>query len=150
MDYRNKRHEFEKRRAELQLQLFDISAKKRLLDQQSAAAEQELRALDQILTAMEMAVGRIDAPTPSPPGLTEYVRSLMANTEVPLTAIQIRDSCVAVGIRGTSRRNFLISVHTVLKRLGLKVKERWEDGRQITYFLPRPSLLSAPKRQRKH
>ena len=116
---------------------------------QSAAAEQELRGLNQIHEGIEIAIGRLDAPRQAPPGLTEFVRSLMANTEVPLTAKQILDSREAVGITGTSRRKLVISLHTVLKRIGLSVKKSYVDGRQVAYYLPRRSLLSIPKRRQR-
>jgi hypothetical protein len=67
----------------------------------------------------------------------------LSETDVPLTAMQIRDSCETVGIRASSRRNLLIAVYTTLKRMYLDVRTVKQNGR-IAYF-PRQRLRIALK-----
>jgi hypothetical protein len=148
MDYFQKsQHEIEQHKLRLRQRLQQVSLEVSRLEQESNDVKRQLRALDQMYAGTEMGIGRLDSAMKTSPGLTEYVRSLMANSEVPLTAKQIHDSCVSAGITGKSRRNQLIAVHTVLKRLNLTVRTAYLDGRPTKQYLPRPSLMSNPKTQ---
>lgn len=145
MNYQKAQHEIEQRRLELRNKQLEIALKQSQLEQEMSAVEKELRGLDQMQAGTEIALGRLDAPTPL--GLTDYIRSLLVNTQTPLTARQIRDSCEAVGIKAATRRNLLIAVHTVLKRMSLHLKTTHLDGH--TAYLSRPTLMSVPKRPRR-
>ena len=50
-------------------------------------------------------------------GTTEEIKTVLRLTPVHLTAVQIRDSILARGIRPRNPKNLLISVHTILKRI---------------------------------
>lgn len=54
-----------------------------------------------------------------PQGLTEEIRTILGLTTVHLTPTQIRDSLIERGFKGSgsSPKNLLINVHTVLSRL---------------------------------
>lgn len=145
MDYQKAQHEIEQRRLELRNKQLEIALKQSQLEQARSAVEKELRGLDQMQAGTEIALGRLDAPTP--PGLTDYIRSLLVDTQTPLTARQIRDSCEAAGIKAASRRNLLIAVHTVLKRMDLHLRTTRLDGKAA--YLSRPTLISVPQRRRR-
>jgi hypothetical protein len=60
--------------------------------------------------------------TPPPPGyvpkgITEEIRTVLRLTPVHLTATQIRDAILERGVRSKNRRNLLINVHTILRRI---------------------------------
>lgn len=147
MDIKKTQFEIGQRRLELKHQIEEISLQQSQLEQLKTTAKRELRGLDQMYAGTEIAIGSPDGHTPSAPGLTEYIRDVLANTQVALTARQVRDLCEAAEIKAASRKNLLISVHTILKRLDLYLKKVRLDG-QLAY-LPRPTLKSIPRRQMK-
>jgi len=52
-----------------------------------------------------------------PLGLTDACRLVLRNAAVPLTAVELRDRLVSVGIHLDKYSNPLASIHTVLRRL---------------------------------
>jgi hypothetical protein len=143
MDYQRTREEIEFRRKELlqrRAQLRDLSFLEMTEEHQ---IEAELEGLDQMLAGTYTAFRR-SVPERSVPRLTEYILKLLKETEVPLTARQIRDRCVEVGIKAASRRSLLMSVYTVLKRHHSEIRPTKRNG-TLTYF-PRPSLRKDPSR----
>lgn len=145
MDYRKAQHEIETRRFELRNRVSEIALQQSQLQREMSAVEKEICGLDQMHAGSEMALGRLDAPTP--PGLTDYIRSLLTDTPTPLTAMQIRDACEAVGIKAASRRNLLIAVHTALRRMDSHLRTTRLDGRLA--YLARPTLMSVSQRRRR-
>ena len=50
-------------------------------------------------------------------GLTDACRMVLRNADHPLTALEIRDRLIAVGLEMDRYSNALASIHTVLKRM---------------------------------
>ncbi len=61
--------------------------------------------------------------------MTEHIKRVLQQTTIPLLPTQIRDSLKAVGISGSSDKNLLISVHTVLSRLKADLVASEQDGK---------------------
>ena len=113
------------------------------INQDLADLDSQLRVLDEML-----AVSRREATPPPVPGLTAHIRNVLAETQSPLTARQIRESCEAVGIRASSKKNLSIAVYTILKRMRPDVRTvKGNDGR-LAYF-PRPHLTAALDQRRR-
>ncbi len=77
-----------------------------------ARLETEAAALRQTITALAPLVGEA-----SPKGLTDAIRKILASSEEPLTASQIRDRLTAMGFDMKAYSNPLATIHTVLRRL---------------------------------
>ncbi len=140
MDIKESHSELQQRRLELKQKLEQISLKQSQLDEIRKTTERELRGIELMIAGAETALGSADAHPQLPPRLTEHIRKVLAHSQVPLTPLQIRDSCEGVGIKAGSRKNLLIAVHTTLKRLGLRLKKVRVDG-QVAYR-PRTPYIS--------
>lgn len=139
VDYQKVREEAESRRQELvrrQAELRDQST------QELMRIAAELKGLEHMLAAIDIASGRRSPPAPPVPGLTDHIRKLLRETQVPLTASQIRDACAAAGVRASSSRSLLMSVYTVLKRHRADIRTVKRDG-ALAYF-PRPGFRNFP------
>lgn len=97
----------------------------RQLESQKAAIEKQMRGWAEIIEALQFLVQQQDLskPIPEPPadleplGLTDAIRSVLREHRIPMTATDVRDDLEARGITGSSSKNLLINVHTVLGRL---------------------------------
>lgn len=145
MDYQKTQEEIERKRKQLLRRMVELGEQQTHLDQELGRIAQELVGLEQMRTGTEVAVGHREPPPPRVPGLKEHVRKVLSETQYPLTATEIRDSCESVGIRASSPRNLLMSVYTTLKRMHLEVRTV-RSGRRQAYF-PRPALRVAPNRE---
>lgn len=118
----------------------------RHLQEELASIERVLIDLVKLRGEVEIVACDSEPPDPPIPSLTEHVRRLVAVTTIPLLATQIRDSCEAVGIQASSRKNLLIQVHTALQRMRLDVRRVKIDGKGA--YLPRIPFRStvAPPR----
>jgi hypothetical protein len=96
------------------------------LDQESKDIMREVAGIDQILKGLDVMESNTVL---EPPGMTEHIRRVLQQTTIPLFPTQIRDSLKAVGIQGSSDKNLLISVHTVLSRLKADLVESEQDGK---------------------
>ncbi len=56
-------------------------------------------------------------------GLQDAVLTVLRRSPVPLNPVEIREVLMASGMVGSSPKNLLISVHTVITRLGDRVEE---------------------------
>jgi hypothetical protein len=57
------------------------------------------------------------AQSEEPAGFTEAVRKVLARSATPLVPTEIRDALEIMGFEGSSPKNLLIHVHSVLRRL---------------------------------
>jgi hypothetical protein len=76
-------------------------------------------------------------------GLTDACRLVLRNAAEPLTATQVRDRLVSIGLDLARYSNPLASIHTVLRRMrdGGEIVERdREDDDRTAYVSVRPSL----------
>lgn len=138
MDYGKTQVQIEARRQELFRKLADIQMQRKHLDEEYEKAERELVALIHMRSGAEIALGQVEVPRPAVPGLTEHIRNVLLASPVPLSPTDIRNSCLEVGIRGSSRKNLLIAVHSILKRFGYDVKRVKMNGK--TAYVARPGL----------
>ena len=92
------------------------------LERQKLLIEHEMQAwlkiIDGLKTLTEKPVFDEDGPpTREEFRLTERVRELLRSINSSIGATQIRDHFCAQGVEGSETKNFLINIHTVLKRL---------------------------------
>jgi hypothetical protein len=93
-----------------------IAAKKTTLDKEGEAIQRELIGLDELLETIEFMTNEAIPASLEPVGFTEQIRAIFQETTEPLTATQIRDILLERGITGSSPKNLLISVHTIIAR----------------------------------
>jgi hypothetical protein len=122
----------------------EIVEEKNRLDRENGEIERQLVGLERVLEGLEFLSSDIP-PEIATPGFTEEIRKTLQQASVPLTAIQIRDALLDAGIKHSSPKNLLISVHTVLGRLedNLRKSEKdgkaayiWKHGRRRRYAFP--------------
>lgn len=77
-----------------------------------ARLDAEATALRQTIAALAPLVGEV-----SSAGLTDAVRSILAQADEPLSASDIRDRLAALGFDMKSYSNPLATIHTILRRL---------------------------------
>ena len=116
MDYAKTREEAKGRKQQLTLRALAIVEEKKKLDSEVEKIKRELIGLDQILDGVEFMTSEVP-PDLEPSGFTDKIRKILSETSVPLVPTQIRDALEASGTTGSSSRNLLISVHTVLERI---------------------------------
>jgi len=121
MDYHRTQEDIEQREKEVGDRISEITALDRSLTAELASLTRELTALQQMRLAIEVAVGLRPAAETT---LAARVRTVMRETRVPLTPVQIRELCETAGIRGSSRKNQLIAIHAVLRRMRLREQVR--------------------------
>ena len=80
-------------------------------------------------------------------GLTDACRMVLRNAVQPLTALEIRDRLIAVGLDLDRYSNALASIHTVLKRMHeageLVERDRVEPADSKTAYVYAPRVLVA-------
>jgi len=77
-----------------------------------ARLETECAALRQTIAALAPLVGES-----APNGLTDAIRAILAKSEEPLTASEIRDRLSTIGFDMKGYSNPLSTIHTILRRL---------------------------------
>jgi hypothetical protein len=99
------------------LSLYD-NAKSELarLQNERTELEKQITALTKTISAIAPLVGA-GAPEAAPVGLTDAIRSILARAEGPLSASEIRDRLVEMGLDMAAYSNPLATIHTVLRRL---------------------------------
>ena len=147
MDYQKTLEDVQNRRRDLLVKMFELHQQRDRIDEELAKLDVEVRALDQMRAVTEIAAGRREEPAPRVPGLTEHVRKVLSETQLPLTAIEIRDSCQRAGIKAISKRNLLMAVYTTLKRMHSEIKTSDRNGRQA--FFPKAGFRATPDRRRR-
>ena len=151
MDYAKTRADAQARKQQLTNRAQAIVEEKKQLDHEAEKIKRELIGLDQILDGVEFTTSEIP-PDFEPAGFTDKIRKVLSETSVPLVPTQIRDALEAIGSRGSSSRNLLISVHTVLERIKEELEESTTPDGKAAYKRKAPwrrlvsvsALASAP------
>jgi hypothetical protein len=128
LDYEKLKQATVERRAKLMERERQIDREITDLTAEAEEIRRELAGIDQILNGLEVMQSE---GLPEPPGMTEHIKRVLQLTTVPLSPVTLRDSLKAVGITGSSDKNLLISVHTVLGRLKPFLAEEQQDGRTV-------------------
>lgn len=128
MNYAQSRQDAIEMKERLLKQRQDIASEKERLDRLNGDIERQLIGLERVLEGLEFLSSDIP-PEIEQSGFTEQIRKTLQQTNVPLTAVEIRDSLIAAGVKHSSPKNLLISVHTVLGRLKSDLKESEKDGK---------------------
>lgn len=116
MDYNKTREDAAKRKQELITRQEQIRTDKSKLDHEMEQIKLELIGLDQILEGLEyMESG--PPPDLEPVGFTDKIKHILQTTNVHLLPTQIRDALMNLGETGSSMKNLLIAVHSILARL---------------------------------
>jgi hypothetical protein len=134
-DFEKTRTEATARRNTLLGRLKDIPKEKARLDDEAQQIQVEMIALDQILEGLSY----MEAGGP-PPDLEELgfrgqiEKVLQQNAPNYLLPTQIREKLAAAGVTGSTPRNLLISIHTILTRLDKdKLIEPTEQNGRTAY-----------------
>ena len=122
IDYAKTRDDAMRRKQELLERQRQIAADIKRLSEEDDCIRREIIGLEQVLDGLEFMISDVP-PDLEPLGFTDHIRKVLALTTVPLLPTQIRDSLLAVGIAGSSPRNLLINVHTVLRRINDELEE---------------------------
>jgi hypothetical protein len=128
MNYAHSQKEVLEQRDQLLKQRQQIAEEKERLDRVNGEIERQLVGLDYMLDGLEF-LSTDRPPELEAPGFTEQVRRVLQQTLEPLTAIEVRDSLLAAGVKHTSPRNLLISVHTVFGRIKSDLRESDKAGK---------------------
>ena len=141
MNYAQSQKDALEQREQLLKQRQQIAEEKERLDRVNGEIERQLVGLDYILDGLEF-LSTDRPPELEAPGFTEQVRRVLQQTSGPLTATEIRDCLLATGVKHTSLKNLLISVHTVLGRIKSDLREsekagkpayKWKRRFRVTY-----------------
>lgn len=124
MDYLKTQADIDHRGQEIQRKYSELVAEVDRVFDELELLQREVLGLREMEHGIQMALGQRPVAVP---GLTEHIRMIMCQTKVPLTPLQIRESCEGVGIKGSSRKTLLITVHSVLKRL--EARRVYVDGK---------------------
>jgi hypothetical protein len=146
MDYLKTREEAVRRKSDLTARSQEIANERKRLDEEIENIEREMVGLDQIVEGLDFVASSGDLEPPPVPGLTEHIRTILQQTTVPLLPTQIRDSCLTAGIKATSDKNLLISVHNALRKMKPNLRESKIENK--TAYIWRPSLLRVARRSR--
>jgi hypothetical protein len=106
----------------------EIELEKDRLNRENGDIERQLIGLERVLEGLEFLSSDVP-PEIEQSGFTEQIRKVLQRTSLPLTAVEIRDSLMAEGVKHSSPKTLLISVHTVLGRLKSDLKESEKDGK---------------------
>jgi len=128
MNYAQSQKDALEQREQLLKQRQQIAEEKERLDRENGEIERQLVGLDYMLEGLEFLSSDRTAELEAP-GFTEQVRKVLQQTMEPLTAIEIRDCLLATGIKYSSPKNLLISVHTVLGRIKYDLRESEKVGK---------------------
>lgn len=146
MDYSKTREEAIKRKTELAQRSQQIASERTRLDEEVENIEKEMIGLDQIIEGLDFVASSNELEAASVPGLTEHIRTILQQTSVPLLPSQIRDSCLTAGIKATSDKNLLISVHNALRKMKPNLKESKIENK--TAYIWKSSLTRGVARRR--
>ena len=152
MNYAQSQQDATRMKEELLKRREEITLDKERLDRENGEIERQLIGLERVLEGLEFLSNDIP-PEIEQPGFTEEIRKILKQTNIPLTAVEIRDSLLEAGVKYSSAKTLLISVHTVLGRLKSDLKESEKDGkaayvwkhtRRHRHVFPSAKLRSTP------
>lgn len=139
------RHFIYNLRMDYERQLAEALKQYQRLENQKIAVEKQMTGWREIIESLQFLAQQEDErskelppveplPDLEPLGLTDAIRTVLREHRFPMGATDVRDALEARGIAGSSSKNLLINVHTVLKRLRKadEVHETTKDG-QTTY-----------------
>jgi hypothetical protein len=131
MDYEKVKQDASKRRQELSTRLEQIQNERARLSEESQKIQRELTGLDELLESIEYMSGSDLPPDLEPLGFSDQIRGIYQRATEPLTPVEIRDQLLQKGVTGSSARNLLISIHTVITREGEKgnLESAQKDGK---------------------
>ena len=95
--------------------------------QELAALESQKSHLLRLIKTLEVMTDFSPAMLPSTTigyvskGITEEIKTVLRESPVHLTAVQVRDAILARGVTTRNVRTLLISVHTILKRIEAEI-----------------------------
>ena len=128
MNYAQSQKDALEQREQLIKRRQQIAEEKERLDRENGEIERQLVGLDYMLEGLQFL--STDRPAElEQPGFTDQVRRVLQQTIEPMTAIEVRDCLLATGIKYSSPRNLLISVHTVLGRIKPDLREFEKAGK---------------------
>jgi hypothetical protein len=116
MDYEKLKQDATRRRQELAARQEKIQKEKALLSEESQRIQRELAGLDELLESIEFMTSPDIPPDLEPLGFSDQIRAIYQGATEPLTPVEVRDLLLQKGVTGSSSRNLLISVHTVITR----------------------------------
>lgn len=121
-----------------------IAEEKERLDRENGEIERQLVGLDYVLDGLEFLSSNRPAELEAP-GFTDQVRKVLQQTLQPLTATEIRDCLISTGVKHTSPKNLLISVHTVLGRIKSDLSEYERAGKAAYKWKPRSRIARSQR-----
>jgi len=127
-DYTKTREDALRRKQELANREQGIAAQKQKLEEESAQIKRELIGLEQILEGLDF-MSNDTPPDLEEVGFTDQIRGILNMTNSHLVPTQIRDALMNAGVTGSSPKNLLISVHTVLGRIKDELDVIDRDGK---------------------
>ncbi|HUI40568.1 MAG TPA: hypothetical protein VL523_01245 [Terriglobia bacterium] len=145
MDYENTKREALQERDALLKRREEIAAEKRNLENERERIERRLAGLDQVLDGLETMTSDLP-PDLEAPGFTDQIRRILQEADLHLTPVQIRDTLQRAGVKGSSDKNLLISVHTVIARLKPNLSVSEVDGK-AAYRWNRPKNVFGVRRR---
>jgi len=138
---RERQKKVEQEVGQLESEQSRLKAEYARLHAEQAKIKRELIALDQIIDGLNLATS--DMPTDfEPTGFTDKIRKILSETYTPLVPTQIRDALLQMGVTGSSPKNLLISVHTVLERIGEELQTTQTPEGKTAYKAKPDSWLS--------
>jgi hypothetical protein len=133
MDINKTRAEVQKQREQLTARLEQIAQERNRLKDEESQITRQLTGLDQVVDGLDFMDG-VGIPDLEPLGFTDRIRRILNETNAPLLPTQIRDLLAAQGQTGSSAKNFLISIHTVLTRIDVELDKVKVEGGKIAYI----------------
>jgi hypothetical protein len=151
MNYAQSQQDAIRMKEELLKRREELALEKERLDRVNGDIERQLIGLERVLEGLEFLSNDVP-PEIEQPGFTEQIRKILQQTRIPLTAVEIRDALLEAGVKHSSAKTLLISVHTVLGRLKSDLKESekdrkaayiWKHTRRYRHVFPSAKLRSA-------
>jgi hypothetical protein len=116
MDYAKTREGAMRRQQELISRQKEISSQIRQLEEELTRIRKEMVGLEQIIEGLEF-MSKDASSDLEGLGFTDQIRSILTSSGYHMTATQVRDTLMGMGVTGSSPKTLLISVHTVLGRI---------------------------------
>ena len=116
-DHEQMRNEIGAKRQILLGRQKEIEREKVALEQEALNIQQQLVGLDYMLEGLQFMVTGGPPPDLEQLGFTDKVALIFEKANTPLFPTQVRDELLQIGVKGSSTKNLLISVHNAINRL---------------------------------